>query len=106
MIGPIAKELIMTCGPENSREDLIILLSEKASSNLPGVGEGSEWISLIDRIQLGIIRLSNWDPEVVGKMIDDAHTDYRDLLLSAGFGENLLAHIEWSTKAIKTCSLL
>ncbi len=106
MIGPIAKELIMTCGPENSKEDLIMLLSKKASSNLPGVGEGSEWVNLIDRIQLGIIRMSNWEPDAVAKMINEAQTDYRDLLMNAGFGESLLAHIEWSTNAIKTCSLL
>lgn len=106
MIGPITKKLIMACGPENSKEDLIMLLSEKASSNLPGVGTGSEWITLIDRIQLGILRRSNWEPEAIGKKIEEASTDFRDLLMGAGFGENLSAHIEWSTNAIETCNLL
>ncbi len=49
----------------------------------------------IDRLQLAAIRLSRGSLEGLSKATSLAQQDFRDLLMAAGFGEDVEAHKSW-----------
>jgi hypothetical protein len=102
MLGKLTKELIINCCPAPKQHEIGELLSLQCSNNLPGVGDTPEWNELVDRIQLAVIRASSWETEKIKKSVSFANLDWRDLLICAGFGENLLAHKVWQQNAIKS----
>jgi hypothetical protein len=48
-----------------------------------------------DRIRLAVIKLSDGTIEGLEQRIQEAHTDWRDVLLGAGFGFDEIAHLNW-----------
>jgi hypothetical protein len=104
MIGTLTRALIDSCCPAEKKERVIELLSGRASTSVPGVGSGSEWHGLIDRIQLASIRGSGWEIESIEKNVELANIDLRDLLVGAGFGD-LEDHRNWQARALRTCDI-
>ena len=104
MIGPLTSHLIDACCPVEQRPVTIELLSTRASSAMPGVGTGAEWHDLIDRIQLAVIRGSQWQQSALENRIDRANVDFRDLLMAAGF-EEVATHRQWQGQALLTCDI-
>lgn len=105
MLGPLTNELIQKTCPASHRQAVGDLLSEQCSVSLPGVGIPSEWIGLIDRVQLATIRGSSWDIEKLKSNVSLANSDWRDVLMAAGFGENLAAHKLWQKAAVQSHDL-
>ena len=73
------------------------ILLEECSDKLPLVKNPNE----IERIQLGILKLSMGD---VSKFLEAAHMarrDGRDVLVAAGFGNDLEAHSHWAAEVCK-----
>jgi len=48
-----------------------------------------------DRIRLAVIKLSNGTIEGLEQGIREAHKDWRDVLVGAGFGYDEMAHLNW-----------
>ena len=51
-----------------------------------------------DRIRVAVIKLSGGTIEGLERGIQEAHTDWRDVLLGAGFGYDELAHLNWNPR--------
>jgi hypothetical protein len=102
MLGPLTRKLIEHCCPSLLQPTVTSLLLERCSVSLQGVGTSSEWIELIDRVQLAAIRGSRWDIAEIEKNVALANLDWRDLLMSSGFGEDLAAHKRWQKHALRS----
>jgi hypothetical protein len=94
--------LIEHCCPSLLQPTVTSLLLERCSASLPGAGSSSEWIELIDRVQLAAIRGSRWNITEIEKNVALANLDWRDLLMGAGFGEDLAAHKRWQQHALRS----
>ena len=75
------------------RDEAARLLKEDCSAaTVPGAS-GNE--SEIERIRLAALKCSGGSLEKLYAAIALAQTDYRDLLMAAGFGWDVAAHQEW-----------
>jgi len=70
------------------------MLEARCGAGLPLVKP--EWTRLIDRIRAATIKLSGGDIERLRLAIDSANVDWRDVLVAAGFANDLEAHVTWS----------
>jgi hypothetical protein len=102
MLGPLTNELIQKTCPTSHQQAVGNLLSDQCSVSLPGVGIPPEWIDVIDRVQLATIRGSSWNIEKLKSNVSLANSDWRDVLMAAGFGENLTAHTLWQKAAVQS----
>jgi len=53
------------------------------------------WQAPNDRIRLAALRLGDGDLAKLGSAIDLAKVDWRDLLVAAGFADDVQAHHRW-----------
>ena len=51
-----------------------------------------------DRIRLAVIKLSGGTIEGLERGIREAHIDWRDVLLGAGFGYDEVGHLNWNAR--------
>ena len=73
------------------------ILLEECSDKLPLVKNPNE----IERIQLGILKLSLGDVSTFLEAAHMARRDWRDVLVAAGFGNDLEAHSHWAAEVCK-----
>jgi hypothetical protein len=102
MLGQLAKELIEKICPALSRREIATLLSEECSLSISEGKTTPEWVALIDRVQLAAIKGSSWDIEEIKSKVSLANTDWRDLLMAVGFGEDHTAHTTWQKSAVQS----
>ena len=79
--------------PMAQQEEVNTLLSTQCGNNLPGLKAYTP-IEL-ERFQFAALKLSNGDLGKLKQALDLAKVDWRDLLMSAGFGEDINAHNSW-----------
>ncbi|UCG74074.1 MAG: hypothetical protein JSV45_06780 [Chromatiales bacterium] len=79
--------------PENDRERVSEHLLHECGDNLPMVD--ASYHQLAERIQFAVLKLSNGDFRRLTEQTEAAAKDWRDVLMAAGFGENLVAHLAW-----------
>jgi hypothetical protein len=84
----------------SEKELAVSLLTEECGNNLVTSP------TLLERIHFAAIKLSNGNINKLKSAIELAHTDWRDLLVSAGFAEDINAHKLWgkAQKKSKNCS--
>lgn len=58
---------------------------------------------LIERIRLGVLRLGHGNVDHLLGHLAEAQQDWRDVLVAAGFGDDITAHTKWAT-ALSTWS--
>jgi hypothetical protein len=75
------------------REEAARLLAEQCGNNLPFLEKLDE--HGLERFQFAALKLSGGDLSRLRSAIDLARTDWRDLLMAAGFGEDTRAHLFW-----------
>jgi hypothetical protein len=102
MLGPLGQELIEAACPAPGKEIVREFLSNHCAASLPGVGDSAEWMELVDRVQLAALRGSGWDMARIRANVALANVDWRDLLVAAGFGQSLSAHIAWQRAALQS----
>ena len=49
----------------------------------------------VERIQLAVLKLNNGDTDKFLAAVELAQLDWRDVLVAAGFGNDLEAHLKW-----------
>ncbi|MEM7724117.1 MAG: hypothetical protein AAF376_17350 [Pseudomonadota bacterium] len=81
------QHLIDRLFPDAERGDAAILLS---SIGFPADGDRPS-----DRFQIAALKLSAGSLSELRRAVDLFHTDYRDLLMGAGFGHDVEAHLTW-----------
>jgi len=69
------------------------LIESECGTNIPGCGHFSS--DEMDRIRFSVVKLSEGNMDKLYDAIDLAQTDWRDLLMAAGFGEDIDAHNKW-----------
>ena len=53
-----------------------------------------------ERFCIAILKLANTSNEKLNQAIELGKTDYRDLLISAGFGNSITIHNDWASKIL------
>lgn len=76
------------------RDSAIELLRENCGMGLPLMHTAVP--GDYDRIRLAVIKLSGGTIEGLERSIGEARIDWRDVLLGAGFGYDLEAHLHWN----------
>mgnify|MGYP001815436910 CR=1 FL=1 len=69
------------------------LLAHRCGDNLPFVEPSST--RLAERIRFAVLKLSQGSLTRLQREIDEAHVDWRDTLMAAGFGHDASAHRRW-----------
>lgn len=55
----------------------------------------------VERIQLAVLKLSDGDADRFLAAIGLAQIDWRDVLVAAGFGYDVEAHLKWADEIVK-----
>jgi hypothetical protein len=82
--------------PPESREAARRMIAERCGSDLPLSSHMGPDPSGYDRIRFAVLKLSAGDLERLRREIEDAHLDWRDTLVAAGFGDDIGAHLKWN----------
>ena len=84
--------------PPDRREQARALLQEECGNNLPFCQKLDG--TAMERIRFAALRLSGGDLGKLQKAILLAKTDWRDLLVAAGFADDATAHRSWVPERI------
>lgn len=76
------------------REEVAELLSHQCGNNLPFCEKSDEF--QLERVRFAALKLRRGDLRELQKAVELAQTDWRDLLMAAGFGHDVNAHRRWS----------
>jgi hypothetical protein len=87
------RAMIQALFPQNQWSTVEDLLRRRCGDDLPFVD--SSWSKLAERIRFAVLKLSQGDLEALHREIDEAHVDWRDTLMAAGFGHDTSAHRKW-----------
>lgn len=79
--------------PPTAREEARRLLTYECGSNLPF--SKSSTPQSLERVRFAAIKVSDGQIEKLKKAVDLAKTDWRDLLVDAGFAHDPEAHRTW-----------
>jgi hypothetical protein len=75
------------------RDEAASLLELECGRNLPLSDKASA--AAIERIRFAALKLSDGSIDALVRAIELAQRDWRDLLMAAGFGEDVHAHERW-----------
>ena len=76
-----------------SREKAVSLLVEECGANLPFLETATP--KALERIRFAALKLSGGDLAKLREAVQLAQQDWRDVLVAAGFGEDIQAHEAW-----------
>ena len=80
----------------DSRAEVAELLIHECGNNLPSCERLDEF--QLERVRFAVLKLSKGDVDQLKKAIGLAKEDWRDLLVSAEFANDLDAHKRWCPK--------
>jgi hypothetical protein len=86
------KQRIAAMFVEGEQAEAEQLLVEECGANLPFVSNSA---SDLERIRFAALKVSDGDLDRLYEAIELAQTDWRDLLVTADFGEDPEAHAQW-----------
>ena len=78
---------------DNQRKEVEELLRLECGDNIPFCENKNKYE--MERIRFAVLKLSEGNIEKLIQAIGLAQTDWRDLLMDAGFGEDVEAHNKW-----------
>jgi hypothetical protein len=93
-LSPKTEEHVATLFPPEFRNEVVNLLLHQCGNNLPFWEKRDEF--QLERIRFAALKLSRGDIEKLREAIKLAQTDWRDLLVAAGFAHDVNAHKRWS----------
>jgi len=96
---PKTEQHIAALFPPEQRAEAARLLRDECGHNLPLCSDKSD--SHIERLRFAALRISTGNVEKLKDAINIAKRDWRDLLVWAGFGSSLEAHLRWDPSAEK-----
>src|SRR5215471_4131598 len=88
------EEHVAALFPAESTDEVDDLLLYQCGNNLPFCENSDEF--QLERIRFAALKLSRGDIQKLRDAIKLAQTDWRDLLVSAGFAHDVNAHKRWS----------
>jgi gluconokinase len=93
------RELVQFLFKPEEQEIAGKMLAEECGQNLPFMKDTDEF--QLERIRWAALRIGFGDMDETRKAIDLAKRDWRDVLMWAGFGNDLTAHEEWAESTLK-----
>jgi hypothetical protein len=79
--------------PPGQWQTAIALLESECGSNLPLIDkQGAEGI---ERVRCAALKLSGGSLEKLRTAVRVSQSDWRDVLVAAGFGHSVVAHLAW-----------
>ncbi len=82
------------------RETVRELLVSECGMNLPCINQGADWNTLLSRIRLAALKISDGQSDKLLEAVQLAQTDWRDLLMAADFGRDVHAHEVWAEQQL------
>ena len=79
--------------PAEEQQVVLDILLNECGDNLPLIDPSFE--QLAERIRFAVIKLSRGELDELNKWVSQAKTDWRDVLVAAGFGGGIEDHLEW-----------
>jgi hypothetical protein len=79
--------------PQSEQELVRLVLFEECGTNLPLIENADH--AAVERIRFAALKLSGGQLDRLDQAIELAKIDWRDLLMAAGFGEDVYAHMSW-----------
>ena len=86
-------ELLLALFEEQRRPALIESLTTEVGTNLSFCDDGTS--ESLERVRFAVIKLVAEHDQELESAVALAQVDWRDLLVMAGFGERLDAHMDW-----------
>ena len=90
---PLVQSHIARLFPPEEQEEVTRLLQEDCGTALPGTDHASP--ESFERVQCAVLKLSEGRMDRLYDAVALAQTDWRDLLVVAGFAEDTQAHKHW-----------
>jgi hypothetical protein len=90
---PRVQEVIAVLFAEAEWAEVAHMMVHDCGRNLPFCDDWSS--QQLDRLRLAALKLSGGKMEPLINAVALAQTDWRDLLMAAGFGEDVEAHNKW-----------
>jgi len=75
------------------------LLERECGTNLPFCE--TQDAAGLERVRFAVLMLSEGDVDKLRSLVDHAKIDWRDVLVSAGFGYSLSAHDQWARDVLE-----
>jgi len=75
------------------RDLVSALLLDECGEHLPLLSSSDS--AAIERIRFAVLKLSGGDLDALERAVGLAKTDWRDVLVAAGFGSDVKAHFRW-----------
>ncbi|HEY6881014.1 MAG TPA: hypothetical protein VI299_23475 [Polyangiales bacterium] len=94
---PLSKsttDLIRFFFTDEARRTAADLLVRECGDRLPLASS----LALIERIRHAALKLAKGDLSMLRLRIAEARRDWRDVLVAAGFGNDLTAHVRWASE--------
>ena len=79
--------------PSEQQREVATILEEECGNNLPFLDNADKY--QLERVRFAALKLSDGNIDKLLDAVILAQTDWRDLFMSAGFGESVTAHEEW-----------
>jgi dihydrodipicolinate synthase/N-acetylneuraminate lyase len=80
---------------EDERDLVLSALVDTCGNNLPLLADSTP--TDLERVRFAVLKLSGGDLRKLSSAIALAQADWRDLLVCAGFADEMNAHIVWAT---------
>ena len=93
-LSPKTEEHIAVMFPLHLRAEVAELLLHECGNNLPLLSKCDEFE--LERVRFAALKLSGGELVNLQEAVKLAKEDWRDLLVSAGFADDLHAHKNWS----------
>ena len=79
--------------PPDQRDEAALILTRECGNNLPFLEKLNEYE--LERFRYAALKLSKGSLDGLRRAAELANLDWRDLLMAAGFGEDVGVHREW-----------
>ena len=96
MLSEATWEKVRSIFPFEQHDEVAKLLETECGNNLPFWGK--ETPVRLERVRFAALQLSEGSMEKLRAAIRLANTDWRDLLVAAGFADSLDAHQHWTPR--------
>jgi hypothetical protein len=92
-LSPPTKQRLVALFRPSEQGPATVLLEERCGSHLPFIEAATP--ERLERVRFAVLKLSQGDLEQMREYVHLAETDWRDLLVDAGFADDPEAHLRW-----------
>lgn len=97
-LSPVTERLVYQLFRPAEREQGTLFLEEECGNRLPFCKEYDEFE--MERIRFAALKLAEGDLKKLREAIELAKVDWRDVLVAAGFGEDVHLHKRWAQETL------